>query len=280
MNELKNLGVEVLPVNASEIILYTGNGIGAFYNGINLFDLDGIVIFPEIKNFEFFYKLLKICEDFLPVSIPSDKFLFFYNRALLQRFLSMNEIPVRKIYIFSEVTAANIVLKKLKLPVILQFTDGKRILVKNEETFKDIISNTETNTVITAEKPVNPSHIIKAIVVGDEVIAYEKSGNEIKSIQASKEIIALSLKIKELFSSYFFKISFIPYKKSYFVNDVSFDLELESFEKITGKNVAKLLAENIIKEIKEGKKHLVKQSIGKSFKGIVRWLSEIGIIRS
>ncbi|HIQ49862.1 MAG TPA: hypothetical protein EYH56_01560 [Nanoarchaeota archaeon] len=280
MEELKNLGVEALPINASEIILYAGKGIGAFYRGVNFFDLDGIVIFPEIRQFEFFYKLLRICEDFIPVSIPSDKFLFFYNRALLQRFLSMNGIPVRKIYIFSEVTAANIVLKKLKLPVILQFTDGKRILVRNEETFRDIISNTETNTVITAEKPVNPSHIIKAIVVGEEVIAYEKSDNEIKSIQASKEIIDLSLKIKNLFSSYFLKITFVPYKKSYFVNEVSFDLEIESFEKITGKNIAKMLAENIIKEIKEGKKHIVKQSIGKSFEGIVRWLSEIGIIRS
>lgn len=280
MNELKNLEVEAIPINANEIILYAGKGIGAFYRGINLLDLDGIVIFPEIKYFEFFYKLLKICENFVPVSIPSDKFSFFYNRALLQSFLTLNGIPVRKIYIFSEVTAANIVLKKLKLPVILQFTDGKRILVKSEETFRDIISQAEKNTVITAEKPVNPPHMVKAIVTGDEVIAYEKSGEEIKSIQAPKEIVDLSLKIKELFSSYFLKISFIPYKKSYFVNDVSFDLDLESFEKITGKNVVKMLAENIIRNVKEGRKHLVKESIGKSFKGIVRWLSEVGIIRS
>lgn len=279
VNELKNLKAEILPINANEIILYTGKGIGAYYHGVNLLDIDGIVIFPEIKHFEFFYKLLKICEDFIPVSIPSEKFSFFYNRALLQSFLSLNKIPVRKIYVFSEENAGNIVLKKLKLPVILQFSDGRRITVKSEETFREIISQ-NGKSIITAEKPINPKYIVKAIVAGNEVVAYEKSGDKIKSIHPSKEIVDLSLKIKEFFSSYFLKISFIPYKKSYLVNEVSFDLELENFEKITGKNVGKMIAENIIKEVKEGKKHLVKESIGKSLKGIVRWLSEAGFVRA
>ena len=277
--ELIALGEEAIPINASEIILYTGEGIGAFYRGINLHELDGLVIFPENAHFEFFYKLLKVCEGFVPVSISSEKFAFFFNRALLQRFLSINGLPVRKIYMFSEVTAANLVLKKLKLPVILQFPGEKRIAVKSEETFRDVLSHLEKNTVITAEKPVNPDYIVKALVTGNEVIAYEKSGEKIKSVQAPKEIVDTALKVKGLFSASFLKITFIPYKKNYLVNEVSFDLEIEEFERVTGKNVARILAENLVKDVKEGKKHLVKESISKSVKGVRRWLSEIGVIR-
>ncbi len=274
--ELEKLGCEVFEINGNELTLYTGKGIGAFANGNDLADFDGIVIFPEKSKIEFCYKLVKICENFTPVSISSEKLFFFKNRAILQRYLSINGVKIRKLYVFSEVTAASIVLKKLKLPVILQFPDGKRIPVKSEDTFRELISALPKDTVITAEKPVKPRFILKTLVIGDEILAFEKAGDKIKIVTLSEEIIKTVEKLKKLLDLWFFSVDFLPYKKSFLVNDICLNPDFDFFENATGRNVKKLLAESVVELVKKKKIEMVSDTVKKSLRAIVRWLNEIG----
>ncbi len=274
--ELERLGCEVIEAEGSKIMLYSGDGIGAFFNGHDLSKADCLVLFPEKNKIEFCYQLAKICETFIPVSASSKTLFLFKNRALLQRFLAANGIKVRKLYVFSEVTAASVVLKKLKLPVILQFPDGKRIPVKNEDTFRELISALPKDTVLTAEKPLKPEYVLKTLVIGDEILAFEKSGEKTKGVSVSGEVCEIAEKLRKILGLWFFSVDILPYKKSFLVNDIWLNPDFELYETVTGRNVKKLLAETIVERAKKERIEMVKETVKKSLHAIVRWLSEIG----
>ncbi len=280
-NAVKEEGEGCFPIDAKTILLYAGEDDAAAFsqeNGLRSFD--SLVFLPEEEYFEFAYMVMKIVDGYTVTSIPCGKFRLFFNRALIQRFLASHNLSVRKVYAFSEATAANFVLKELKLPVILQFPDGRRIPIKSEDTFTELISGIKRDTVITAEKPLKPEFLVWTLVIGDEVIACEKKGESISPFNAPSEIIEKSLKVSSLLSTFFCQVNFIPYRNSFLVNEVRLFPDFALFEKITGKNVYKILASSIISKTKERKKEMIKRSISQSINGIKRWLLEIGIIGS
>ncbi len=274
--------VEVENYSVKDITLYAGKSLDVRKNGNSLLNSSYILLFPDQNEIEFCYQIAKISEIFTIITPSSSTIYKLFHRGFIQRFLSKHKIPTRKLYLFSESNAAKVVLKDLKLPVILTLPDGKRIPVKSEDTFHSILSGIKRGKAIGAEKPVRPESLIYIFATKDEIASYEKRGEQKMIYAVSEDMKNVAKRVLTIFGTPFVFLEIVPYKNSFFVNDVSFSPNLKEIEDITGKNVYKMLADAIIEDFKSKRtpKYIVDSLFSRIFRPVLRWFVEIGHSRS
>ncbi len=281
-DEIKNFGIDSDFYPLKEISLYAGKSLDVRKNGDSLLSSSYIVLFPEQDEIEFCYQIAKISELFTNITPSSSVIYHMFHRGFMQRFLSQHKIPTRKIYLFSESNAAKVVLKDLKLPVILTLPDGKRIPVKNEETFQSIIAGIKRGKTISAEKPVKPSSLIYSLITKTDIASYEKSGEQKMVITLRDDMKKIAQRILTILNVPYVFIEFVPYKNSFFVNNISFSPDLKEITDVTGKNAYKMVAEAVIQDLKSKRtpKFIVDSVFGRMFRPVIRWFNEISHSRT
>jgi len=284
VREFKKVFKETVYIPVDEIIVGVGSdGFHARFNGMNLFTFDCILPLPTPEKKEFYYVLIKILEREVYVPITSENFFLLWNKPLLSRLLLKHRISARKTFAIAQNVAANVILKKLKLPVIVTPPSGKRVLVTKEETLKDVLSLFKPGYMILVEKPIKPLSVIRVFVAGSETVAYEKIENSTRAITLPKDVKELALKVRDLISSDFCCINFLKTKKGVMVNEISLSPDFDTFQEVTGKNIALMLATFIKEKMKR------KSVVNKIIDGIIvdplvsliRWVeNEVGNLRS
>jgi len=270
--EFRTLGIEADTYSGSELVLEVGSEMDVKHEERSLLEAP-LLLLPDYGRIEFFYQLACIAEKKVP-TLPSAEILYLLmHRALMQKFLRDHRIPVREIHLFSREHAGRAVLKTVKMPVILTLPSGRRVLVKNIETFTDLIGSLDKSAVVAVEKPLKPKFLIHALVTEEEMVSVKKSGEKLNTISVPEDVRRISRKIMELLSVPFCYITFIPYKNSFLVNEVELSCDFALLQKITGKNVARMIAESVRLKIKEAEAKRVERFF-RIFSAVERWWNE------
>lgn len=228
----------------------------------SIFDWDTFVIRVMPSQFPFNYLVASILEK-KSIVLPSSKaILCSIDRGLLSKAIFESGVLQPITYVSSSTKIAKkaaIKFNKFAIKFARHCGKGVAILEKQSPASEilDVFSGLAQPFCV---QRFIKGDIIKVLIVGEEVIAlreYHKKGEE-KSNEGKKESVKLEenvkcemLKLSKYLKSFLFEVDLVENQGRYFVIDVSFGPNLEMYADISGKNVASIFADFILKNYSE-----------------------------
>jgi glutathione synthase/RimK-type ligase-like ATP-grasp enzyme len=222
------------------------------------FDWDIFLMRRGVEDFPFSYLVASVLEE-KGIVLPSSKaILNCADRGLLARAIFKSGVLQPITYISSSAESAEksaIKFKKFAIKFVQHGGKGVAILEKPSAASEllDVFSNLSQPFCV---QRFIDGDIIKALVVGDEVIAMKerpKAGEE-KSNEGKREYMRLNeevkcdiLKFAKYLNAFLFEVDLIKNNNKYFVIDVSLNPNLTMYAEISGKNIGAIFADYILK---------------------------------
>lgn len=224
----------------------------------NVFDWDVFVMRPRIEDFPFNYLIASILEKNSAVLPSSKAILNCMDRGLLSKAIHESGILQPITYVSSSAkNAKKAAVKFNKFAIKFARHCGKGVAILEKQSpgseILDVFSGLAQPFCV---QRFIKGDIIKVLVAGEEIIAireYHKKGEE-KSNEGKRESVKLEesakfemLKLSKYLKSFLFEVDLVENQGRYFVIDVSLGPDLKIYADISGKNIAAIFADFIIK---------------------------------
>ena len=267
------------------IKLTAGGTLSATSGRFNLANFDYVLLFPETSEKEFYYTLARILEKKTRVSIPSATLAYFWNKPVLLNKLALGDVPIRKTASISQDVAADFINHEFKLPVILTTPQDKRVYVSNEETLRNVLSLFSAGHMISVQKPVRKAEVHVTFTSEREAVGYCRRGERRVPIRLDPKTAAIAQKVRKTLGADFCEIIFVKIGRSFYLSNLKFVPNFTLFNKVLGRNVASLIAEEATHKIAAIDPVAIAEKavigFGKALQGIARWIAnEISDTRS
>ncbi len=242
--EAKKVFEEVHIFSIRDVKFEVGDRIEASTNGLNLFDLDYLLVFPSWRNKDIFYALLRVVSGRVKTNLHPSNYLTFLNQPKVLKNLKERKIKVRKRFFLSNKPDFSLLKKKIKFPIFVSFS-GKSIKVDSLSTLKTIFSTIPDVSLVEIYSPVVAEKIFWSFYLGGSIFTYEVNSNSIVS-GYTDDIVK---KIKEIFDFEVFGVKLLKIGEDILVDRIILTPNLRKLELIFGRNFYRKFFRNIRKKL-------------------------------
>jgi len=255
IKEGKKIFDSCLYVPITQVRLDIEENFAVRYKDENLMAFDYVLPIPTLPYREFFYKMVRILSESVHLPCEPEKYLLTFNEFLLFDYLRKKGIPTRDFIVATSKTSFKEIKKDIQFPVIVQ-PSYKKVVVTDARTLRDVISLSKFGSPIKLENVINPRKNIWVFLADDVIACYRKTRDVSKTMKPNGKLRKISLKIKKLIKCDYCALNFLEYDKKMVLNKLTFSPNFSRFQKITGREISKILLTQISKDLerKEEKK--------------------------
>ncbi len=260
LKEAKQVFDSVTYFPLQKILVEFNDGFKIFYRGKDITKYD--VILPRIPGsfMEIGYTLLKFLkQEGCKITINPEAVIYTHNKFLTLIMLAKASLPVPDTYLSLKRGPLEMVLEKIKYPVVLKILHGYQgkgvMFADSKQSAVSIMDMLETfeQPVFVEEYIKNPGEDIRALVVGEEVVASMKRkakkgerranigvGGTGEKYEITEEEKELAVKTAKVLGMGIAGVDILKEKnKKPLIIEVNVYPGLKGLEAATGKNVAR-----------------------------------------
>lgn len=260
------------------IKLNAGGALSATSGKFNLANFDYVLLLPETSEKEFYYTLAHILENKTRVSVSSETLRYFWNKPILLNKLALEGVPIRKTASVSQDVAADFIRENFRLPVMLTTPQGKRVYISNQETLRNVLSLFSAGHMISVQKPVRNAEVHVTFISEREAAGYCRRGERRVSIRLDPKTTSVAHCVRRTLQADFCSVIFVKIGRQFYLSNVKFVPHFEMFNKVLGRNLASIMAEeathkiSAINPVEVAEKAVV--GFGKALQTVVRWVAD------
>ncbi|HIQ49861.1 MAG TPA: RimK family alpha-L-glutamate ligase [Nanoarchaeota archaeon] len=264
LKEAKQVFDTVTYFPLQKIIIEFNEELNIFYRGKDITEYD--VILPRIPSnyMEIGYTVLKFLKSVgCKLTITPESVIYTHNKFLTLIMLAKNFVPVPSTYLSLKRSPLEMILEKIDYPVVLKILygcQGKGVMfADSKQSAISIMDTLETfkQPVFVEEYIENPGEDIRALVVGDKVVASMKRkakkgerranigvGGVGEKYELTEEEKELAIKAAKVLGMGIAGVDMLKEKnKNPVIIEVNVYPGFKGLENATGKNVAKEIIE-------------------------------------
>lgn len=242
--EARKVFEDVYIFSIRDIKFEVGNKIEVSANGLNLFNLDYLLVFPSWRNKDIFYALLRIVSERVKTNLHPSSYLMFLNQPKVLRSLKERKIKVKREIFLSNKPDFSVLKKKIKFPVFVSFS-GRSIKVDSLSALKTIFSTIPDVSLVGIYPSVTAEKIFWSFYVNGKIFTYEINSNS----TVSGHVDDLVKKIKEIFGFEIFGVKLLKVGKDILVDKIVLTPNLRKLEVIFGRSFFRELFRGIRKKL-------------------------------
>lgn len=235
----------------------SGKNIDVYYK--RKFDWDVYFLRVETTSFPFSYLVSKVLEKKGVVLPSSEAILNCSDRGFLARALFEAKMLLPLTYISYSAEAAKKAAARFRKSAIKFLKHGGKgvAIVEKPSNVSELLDIFSDLTQPFCIQRFIPGEVIKVLVVGEDTIAIKEypPPREERSNVGKREFVKLKEKEKEeliklahYFKANLFEVDLIKKNRRYFVIDVSLNPDLKMYAELSGRNVAAIFADYILRK--------------------------------
>ncbi len=234
---------------SESVKLSVGKKTTAIAGNLDIGTFHYVLLLPKQSKKEFYCTLSAILSKRTKVSAPKDTLLYFWNRPAMLRRISSAGVPIERSASISQDVAFNFIKDNFKFPIVLTTPKGKEIRVNKEETLKDVLSLFSAGHTVSIRKPMKNAEEYVTFVSEKETVGFKVVNDKKLPVKVGSDISSLAQKVRRKFNLDFCSIKFIKKGKKICVRDIKLVPDFEAFFNVSGKDVATVMANEIIHKI-------------------------------